>query len=516
MIGSFKAMVVVLAIAGVIFRFAKPIALCFSSEQDFSRRRNVWFALTVVMFLSPNFWLFALVAIPLLAWAGRKDTNPIALYLLLFQVIPAISIDVPMIGMSYLISMDNFRLLSFCILVPTAWRLRQSKDTGRIRGLQTMDTLLLAYGALVVLLFIPPDLPDHTILKDSPTNLLRRAFLFFLDVYIPYYAVSRFCSNRRAITEALAAFCLCCTILAGVAVFENLRHWLLYTDILTRWSGYDALAAMSYVMRGDTLRAQASTGHALALGYLLAIAFGFWLYLQNHIKSTRSKIGVSVVLWLGLLAAYSRGPWIGAVAIYIIFAALGPRALSRLVKAVSVAALVVGAISVSPLGQRIAKVLPFLGGTVDKGNVTYRERLFDRSWELIKEHPLLGDQLAFTKMEDLRQGQGIIDMVNAYAGVALFDGLIGLALFAGFILLALFKAYRLARATMKIDPDLALLGICLVSCILGTLLMIENCALIWGIEKMFYVLAGLAAAYTHLGRQAKAHTLPALKSRELR
>jgi O-Antigen ligase len=496
---SFKAMIVVLAIAAIIFRCARPIALRFSDAQDYKHRRNTWFVLTCTAFLSPNFWLFALVAVPMLVWAGRKDTNPVALYLLVWQALPTFSINIPMIGMSYLINMDNFRLLSFCILVPTALRLRQSKSTTRIRGIAGMDLLLLGYGALQVSLFVPPDLPDHSLMHDSPTDFLRRAFLFLIDDYVLYYVVSRSCSSKRTLIEAQAAFCLSCALLAGVALFEYLRHWLLYTEIATRWSGYNALSAMAYVIRGGALRAQASTGHPLALGYLLAIAFGFWLYLQRQVPYTRAKIAVTVLLWLGLIAAYSRGPWIGAVAIYFAFAALGPRALPRVFKAGLVAVLVGGAIAASPLGERIINVLPFMGGSVDTGNVTYRQRLFDRSWDLVMAHPYFGDQLAFTKMEDLRQGQGIIDLVNTYAAVALFNGLIGLSCFVGFILSALFKAYRLARKSMQTDPDFATLGVSITACILGTMLMIENSSFIWGIEKMFFVLAGLAAGYAHLG-----------------
>ena len=145
MTGSFKQMVVVLAIAIAIFRFGKPIALLFSTESDFSRRRNVWFALTVTAFLSPSFWLFALVAIPVLAWAGRRDTNPVALYLILLQVIPPIPVEIPVVGINELFSLDNYRLLSFCVLIPTAWRLRKLKDTARIRGLDAMDFSLLAF-----------------------------------------------------------------------------------------------------------------------------------------------------------------------------------------------------------------------------------------------------------------------------------------------------------------------------------------------------------------------------------
>ena len=98
MIFSIKAMIVVLAIGVMVFRFGKPIALLFSSESDFNRRRNVWFVLTVDGFLSPNFWLFALIAAPLLPWAGRKDTNPLALYLILLHVIPPIPVAIPVVA----------------------------------------------------------------------------------------------------------------------------------------------------------------------------------------------------------------------------------------------------------------------------------------------------------------------------------------------------------------------------------------------------------------------------------
>jgi O-antigen ligase len=152
------------------------------------------------------------------------------------------------------------------------------------------------------------------------------------------------------------------------------------------------------------------------------------------------------------------------------------------------------------LGDRIISDLPFLGGSVDAGSVIYRQRLAERSWELIKEHPFLGDQLALTKMEGLRQGQGIIDTVNTYAGVALDYGLIGLSIFVGFILTALFKAYRASKVIAQSDPDLALLGTSLTACIVGTLLMIANSSFMYGYEEMFYVLAGLATAYVRLCR----------------
>jgi hypothetical protein len=137
-------MIVVLAIAAVIFRLAKPIALRFSDERDFLRRRNVWFVLTATAFVSPSFWLFVLLAAPLLVWAARKDKNPVALYLLMLHVIPSIPLNIPVPGLGAFFDLDIYRLLSICVLVPTALRLRKSKDTTRIHGMTAMDALILA------------------------------------------------------------------------------------------------------------------------------------------------------------------------------------------------------------------------------------------------------------------------------------------------------------------------------------------------------------------------------------
>jgi|HubBroStandDraft_6_1064221.scaffolds.fasta_scaffold144793_2 hypothetical protein len=491
-----KELLVVLAIATLTFWFAKPAVLKFSSEADFSRRRNVWLILTSVAFLSPSFWLFALVAVPLLLFAGRKDTNPIALYLSLLCVIPAIEVDVPMVGINHLIDLDIYRLLALFVLIPTVWRWRQSQHGAGLRGLDIVDYMLLGFGALQTLVFVPPDLPHQLLLPDSPTNVIRRACLFFIDTYLVYFAVRRCCPDRRALLEALAAFCLSCVLMAGVAVFESLRHLLLYIDIGVRWIGDPGF----YNMRGGVLRAAASAGDPLALGYLLAIACGFWLHLQSRMQSARQRIAVVLLLWLGLLAAYSRGPWFGAVAIYFTFAALGSRAPSRLFKLTCAVALVAAVIAISPIGERITNVLPFMGGHVDQYNVLYRERLAQRSWVLIQQNPVFGDRLALLKLQDLRQGTGIIDLVNAYAEIALFYGLLGLTLFLGPMLVALLRAYRLARSALRYDSDFASLGVSLSACALGTLFMLTSCSLILGYQKMFYVLTGLLAAYTHLGK----------------
>jgi O-antigen ligase len=279
-----------------------------------------------------------------------------------------------------------------------------------------------------------------------------------------------------------------------VAIFEGARHWLVYGDIALHWAGSHTF----YYERGGVVRAEASAGHALALGLLLAIAFGFWLSLQTYLASRRSRLAVTVLLWLGLLATYSRGPWAGAVVIYLAFMAIGPGAFGRIFKAAAVVGGVLAIVSVSPLGDRVFNVLPVVGRATNDTTLSYRQQLAARSWQLILEHPFFGDQFAYSRMEDLRQGEGIIDLVNTYAQIALFYGFVGLFFFVGFILLGLVQAYQAVRQALASDPELARLGRSVVACILGALLMILDSSFILGYAKMFYVLAGLSAAYVHL------------------
>jgi len=482
MIADIKALIVVLTLSGTIFVLAKPIALRFMSMEDFSRRRLVWFVLTTVGFVSPNFWLYALVAVPMLVWANRNDSNPIALYLLLLHVVPPVGVIIPVLGNNGLFSLDNYRLLAFCVLLPATIRYRKHERAAAASVFGAMDILLLAFGVLQVALYVAPDLPHHFFIPDSPTNVLRRAVLYLLDTYLLYYAVSRICQSRKQLQEAVACFCLACAVMAALAMFERTR---------SRWGNPNGTF---YLTRDGAVRAQVSAGHSIALGYLLAIAFGFWLGLQSQIKRRMRRIGVTLLFWGGLFGAFSRGGWLGGAVVFFTFNAVGPRAISRVAKGACIALAVGALIAASPLGDEVLDLLPKAGQPADE----YRHRLAERGWEVALANPFFGDQFPWPKMEDLRQGEGIIDIVNTYLGVTLNYGLVGLFLFLGFILLGTIRTYLRVRELTKSDPDFALFGASLIACIVGTLIMIDSSSFMLGCQKMFYVLAGLATAYARL------------------
>ncbi|MEI6299851.1 MAG: O-antigen ligase family protein [Betaproteobacteria bacterium] len=488
MLTNLKALLVLLPIAFAVFSLLRPLCLKFMSDADFRLRRNLWFTLTCVAFLSPSFWLFALAAIPLIGSTAAKDKNPVALYLLLLQVIPPFGLQLPVVGINQLFELNSYRILAFALLIPALFRLSRQRDKRKSSSHRSMDYFILAYAVLQIVLLMP---------NESITNTLRRAFLFSIDTLALYFAASRLCRNRRDIEEALACFCLACAIYAPLAVFESLRGWQLYGGLREQWTAVEDIA-FSYLLRGETLRALVSAGHPLALGYMMSMAFGFWLYLQSRVGSiTVTWLGAGV-FWAGLLGAYSRGPWLVAALVFFVFISLGPQGASRFVKAVISAAIIGALVLVSPIGERVIDNLPFIG-TVDSENVSYRQRFAEISWQLIQANPLFGDSNILLYLEDLRQGQGIVDFINSYATIAMYYGLVGLFLFLGPYLSGMWKMFVLRRRLAMVNPEAANLGTALLACMTGTLFMMATGSFGTSLEKLYYVLAGLAAAYLQAG-----------------
>ncbi len=495
---TIKELLVVLIIAWLVFKLAKPIALTFTSTADFERRRKAWFALTIVAFLSPNFWIVVAIAIPILIVTGRKDSNPVAVYLMLLSVIPPISKQIPMIGISNLFDLNTYLLLSFCVMTPAAVRMLRTPDRPRNRNLLWMDLALLGYGILNSFHYLQAQSFGGAYYPLTITDSIRRAVVFLFATYVPYFVTSRSSSDRRTLVDGIAAYCLGCGLLSGIAIFESLRGWLVYSEMPARLGDDSGIG--EYLIRGHALRAMASSGHPLTLATLLSIACAFWLYLRTRVQSTRASLAFSVLLGAGLIVTYSRGPWIGAAVSCLVFVVLRPRALSAMFKTIVGVSLAGALLSLTPFGQKIIGLLPIFGGKTDVGTLVYRERLLDRATTIIGQHPFIGDTMAMSQMEDLRQGEGIIDLVNVYIQVLLNDGFLGLALLLGFLLLGLAKANSVRRRSIKSDVDMALLGASLIASIAGLLVTLAGGSLGNGTERMYYMVGALTAAYVVNGR----------------
>ncbi|MEG1039265.1 MAG: O-antigen ligase family protein [Pseudomonas sp.] len=485
-----RALVVILLVAGVVFAMARRPATDLIALSDFKRRRNLWFVLTVVAFVSHSFWIYAAAAAVLLTLARRRERNPMALFFILLFLIPPAMVPVSGFGLiNYLVDVNHVRLLTLCVLLPVALSVRRRSDTLPF-GRTWPDRVLAASLLLMILLY----------LRDtSVTDTLRQVLYLYVDVFLPYYVASRALKTISDFKDALLAFVLASFVLALIGVAEFMRHWLLYNGLLEAMGVQWEMSG--YLSRGGSLRASATTGQAIVLGYVMSVAIGLFLFVQGYVRNPLHRCLGALLLAAGLVVPLSRGPWIGAAIIVVIFVATGKRAVKRLGLLALVGVLSVPLLSLLPGGEKILDMLPYIGN-LEKENITYRERLLDNSWIVIQRNPLFGsfDFRNTPEMQSMMQGGGIIDIVNTYIGLALRIGLVGMTLFVAFfvtILLAIRKSMLLIPDK---DDEQRQLGRALLATLVGIMVIIFTVSSITVIPVVYWSIGGLGVAYAQMVR----------------
>jgi O-antigen ligase len=488
-----RALVVILILAGLVFFFTSRLTIGIVSAADNSRRRNLWIGMTLVAFLSHSFWLYALVFCLTTYIVSQREDNRSALFLSLLFIVPNNSVQIPGLGaLNYLFALNHSRLLVLVVLLPMFFTLIQRSNTPRI-GHFWSERCLLAFLLLATILQLR---------ATTLTDTLRLGLYFFVDVFLPYYVLSRTIRDLDGFRNALWGFVIAAMILAAIGFFEFSRHWLLYRSVL------DALGLTSgftgYLGRGGLLRASASTGQPIALGYVMVVAIAFYAYLKDDVRSRLNRRIGGLILAAGLIAPLSRGPWVGAVASLATFIWTGPHAFKRLASMAMIGTLAFATAAVLPGGEKVVQLLPFVG-KIDKYNIDYRESLLENATIVIKRNPWFGsvDYLTAPEMERMRQGQGIIDIVNTYIGIALEYGLVGLGLFVGFFFLVLNGIYKAMRESRSRDDEIYRLGRALLAALVGILVTIFTVSSVTIIPIVYWSVAGLGVAYTQIARRHK-------------
>ncbi len=487
---QFIALLVVLTLStATIYIFRDPMSKYMGKDVYF-RRCSGWIGITVIAFLSPTFWVYVVLAIAIIIYMMRGEKNPPALYLLLLIATPPVGFLIPGFGIiNHFFSLDHFRLLALACLLPAAVRLlnlRGESERGlterAVNRFEISDVMILLYGLFQVLITMP---------SESPTSVVRRIFLLVTDLGIPYYVFSRGLGDLRKLKDSMAALALGLLIIAPVSVFEIIKGWLLYNGIDAQWG---ALGQSGYLRRDGLLRAQASAGHAIVLGNAMAIALIFWLFLQRELKSKWYSIGIGVTLALGMVVTVSRGPWLGALISLLVYISLVPirkRTFSRLTLT---AIPILLTLILSPIGERALEYLPFIG-SVDAGSESYRLRLAEISWQLIKEHPIFGTPGFLKYMEELRTGEGIIDLVNGYATIGLSFGLIGLGAYLGIFIGAMWKSTSVVLRMRARNDNNLYLGAALISSLIGSMATLATVSNYLSIPYYLIILASLNIAF---------------------
>ncbi len=331
----------------------------------------------------------------------------------------------------------------------------------------------------------------------NATGIMRGAFYSFVDVWLPYFVASRALRDIRDFREFTAAFALAVAVMAPMAIFEAARSWLIY-DGLGSALGLPSGEMLVYITRGESglLRANVAAGNSIVLGYLMMVAIALLIFLARHLKSGLMRWLAALTLGSGLMMALSRGPWVGAALALVVGLGMGPGVARRYAWMLGGGGLLFALVMLSPFGAILVDHLPFVG-TVDEGSVTYRQRLLEVSLIVLWQNPMFGsfDYIVNPIMEEMRQGQGIIDIVNTYLAVALAYGLVGLCFFVAPFLYAIAACWRAHRIVAGIDAEAEQLGRAVLAAMVGILVTIATVSSITFVPTVYWLTAGVCVAY---------------------
>lgn len=453
MLQNLKPLLVILTIIALMHMSLRgSLTPKLLSQQTLRSLSLGWVGVSVLLFLSPNFWVFLLGAAVLLWYLGQA-VHPAILLCGLFYAAPYLDKVIPGVGgINALFGLSYPRLLAM-VALGLWWARWRPKNPEADTRLRLFDRIVLIIGLYRLALQVQ---------DDTVTNTIREYSYYLLDVMLVYWIGRRWVADRALIKESLSAFAFGVMIVCGIAAFEFAKRWLLYSTLAQTLDVPGTTGR--YLSRGDTglLRTFATTGHSIPMGYLAMVGILIWLGLSEAYKLPRRTMVLGLLIMAaGSIASLSRGPWVALVGALVLWYSMSPQGLKRLITAFAVLSALVGFALLTPARDEIISMIPWVG-EADNYNIDYRERLIQVSYFMISENPWFGSATFMSApiMQQLIQGQGIIDLVNTYVAIALSSGLIGTGLFvsllAGPLLMGMAQYLKLLkRAKVNNAQELA-------------------------------------------------------------
>lgn len=479
-----RALVFVMALGGLTFAVTvKPLSV-LAGRQRILVWFGIWFTLTVCFFLVRNFWLILVVSGVVLFISRKWESDRTVLYLLSFCMTPCAVVFMPGFGgINNLVALTFQDFLVLLLLVPALLAAVATKS----RFGNPAKMLLFTYFALVSIL---------TFRETTFTDTLRTSFSLILSMLVPFLAFGTLVNNEEKMRGVIRAMIFAAVSLSLVSVFETVKHWHVYEPAFASW------AKASYGLRGGGLRASGPMLDAIPFGILFMTAIGFCFAIPKKLLTKAQRIILVTLLLAGLISPFARGPWLGTAVILVVFLLTGPNPIGEFVKSTVIGTTSIFLLILTPVGDRIINLLPYVGSEESTVTADYRTQLLENSWIVIRRNPLFGS-IDFTQtpeMQEMIQGQGIIDVVNTYLVVALRTGFVGLGLFLLFFVAVLTGLARAFMALPESDNELKLTARALFATLCGLLVTIFTVSSVSHIPYFYWILAGLCVAQTRIIR----------------
>jgi len=493
MADTIKALVVVFPVLFGVFFFARFIFAPVIEPKRMDRWAMIFLTVTVIGFLIPNYWVMCIVVVMFLAGVVffRIEENLPALFALLVCALPPNSKPIPgFAGINELFPISPPLLLSIMLLFVGLFYFR--RITAKLHGIVVTDICMFLYiGVVFALAF-----RDTTV-----TDGLRIIWVSFFTVFLPYFIFSRWAKTYDDLKIICTAIIVPLLALSATAFLEPLFNWHFYAMPAQNWHG-----ASPYALRSGLLRVYASVLGPIEFGFLVMIAMTLALpMLGSKLPKIPAYAGISGFAG-ALLLTFSRGPWLGAVISIAMYVVSGPKGLSRGVVAGFASIFLFIILALSPFGDKVLGILPFFGDVDGEYETfSYREKLFRNGSQVIMENPFFGSTKFWEnpKMQELIQGQGIIDLVNSYIQVGLNHGLVGLSLFVGILFSSCYGAYRAMRLLRPHNRELSAYARAFFASMAGIIVLIATTASNSQVPIFYWMLAGLCVSIRRLSEEQK-------------
>ena len=445
---------------------------------------KIFVGLYVIGMLAPVVWLpylACLAAIPLLS---KSRADAAAIYVVTLLALPTLNFKI-VLGSHYLFTVTKY---TFCALgLAIAYF---SKPAPSVRLHRRFDI------PIVIVLMLEFAEARNTDLVEMTREYLPTLF----TIAVPFYLLSRALNTREDVRRFALALVLGGFVLAIVATVEARSHWLVYSQIEAHLHLGSRVNVYQQV-RGGMLRAPGSFPESTSLGAFLAAASIAVLAMRSSF-ATRWKwyVALGIVL-IGLIAPNSRNALLGVGIGFILFDFYRQR-WGRLLTVTGVGAgLYLTLLAAAQFSSYAANLIG--KGEETRSSNDYRMLLFKRGMEEVQKHPLLGTTMkkALDNLQDIQQGQHIIDLVNGYITYGLTSGYAGMAGLL-MVFVSLILAMLVARRRLKPDPVLSDLA-ALTFAVAGFMILIAAFTSFGGVgSTYFYLVAVLGSSLWALRRTA--------------
>lgn len=441
---ALKALIFVGGLTFLSFFVARIAFADMVGRARFANWAVLYFSITICVFAVSNFWICLFLIFCVTVVFGSRETNIPALFALLILSVPAKGTWIGGFGIvNNLLFVTPVDIIQAGILTLMVFRTPDRND--RNHGGKMADAFLMIYALVVMVL----SFRDTTI-----TNGLRICVVFALSTFPAYLIFSRMrwtAENMRVTTIALLIPMI---TLSSVAVFEVITNWHFYATAVSSWGVVDSLIS---IKRGGFLRAYGTVMGPIAFGSIIMVGFALAPAVLKEMKNKPlGQLGF-LALSGGILAAFSRAPWIGTGFVFILHAFTDKKVVSSLSRLLLVGVAFIAVLAVTPFGSAVLDSIPGMGDDGQDETISYRQELLRTGIQVVRDNPVFGSTsfLERDDLEQLRQGQGIIDLVNTYLDIAMRYGLVGLFLFIGVKFIALVNIWRSIGRARIAAPALA-------------------------------------------------------------